>query len=214
MTISKSAGIKFYQTGTTDQIAQNLLGTTLNYVTSQGITLSGLIVETEAYLGEVDTAAHAYKGRHTAANDPLYGPPGTIYIYSIYGHYLFDVATQTQGVPQGVLVRAIQPIQGIEQMELNRHQTGISLTNGPGKVMAALGINNLSLNGGLANQAPLFIDLSKRKQPRQIQHSSRIGVEHQGDWADRPLRFFVAGNPYVSKIRKKEVDAINYGWQV
>ncbi|MGF7437470.1 DNA-3-methyladenine glycosylase [Lentilactobacillus senioris] len=209
----KSAEMAFFREGTTDQIAQKLLGTTLNYRNPDGQLFSGLIVETEAYLGELDSAAHAFKGRHTAANDPLYGPAGTIYIYSIYGHYLFDVATQEAGVPQGVLIRAIQPTVGIEQMQINRHQTGYNLTNGPGKVMAAFGIHDLNLNGRLAQQPPLWIDYSHPKQPQAIIASARIGVENQGDWASKPYRFLVGGNPYVSKIRKREVDLINLGWQ-
>ncbi|WP_327058992.1 DNA-3-methyladenine glycosylase [Lentilactobacillus senioris] len=184
-----SAGIAFFRDGTTDQIAQKLLGTTLNYRDATGQLFSGLIVETEAYLGEQDSAAHAFKGRHTAANDPLYGPAGTIYIYSIYGHYLFDVATQEAGVPQGVLIRAIQPIAGLEQMQMNRHQTGYNLTNGPGKVMAAFGIHDLNLNGQLAQQPPLWIDYSHPRQPQTIVASARIGVENQGDWASKPYRF-------------------------
>lgn len=97
----KSAEMAFFREGTTDQIAQKLLGTTLNYRNPDGQLFSGLIVETEAYLGELDSAAHAFKGRHTAANDPLYGPAGTIYIYSIYGHYLFDVVLKKQGCHKG-----------------------------------------------------------------------------------------------------------------
>lgn len=209
----KTAGMPYYYDGTTDQIAQKLLGTTLKYQTPNGQLLSGLIVETEAYLGELDSAAHAFNGRHTASNDPLYGPAGTIYIYSIYGHYLFDVATQVAGVPQGVLIRAIQPITGLEQMELNRHQTGFNLTNGPGKVMAAFGIHDMNLNGQLAVQPPLWIDVEHPKQPQTIIASARIGVENQGDWAEKPYRFVVGGNPYVSKIKKSEMDLINLGWQ-
>ena len=208
-----SDGLPFYRDGTTDQIAQNLLGTTLKYQAPTGQLFSGLIVETEAYLGELDSAAHAFNGRHTASNDPLYGPAGTIYIYSIYGHYLFDVATQPAGIPQGVLVRAIQPEEGAEQMMLNRQQTGYTVTNGPGKVMAALGIHDFDLNGQLAAQPPLWIDLSQRKIPQQIVTSARIGVENQGDWAAKPYRFFVGGNPYVSKIRKRDVDLTTLGWQ-
>lgn len=208
-----SARMAFFRNGTTDQIAQKLLGTTLNYQDPSGQLFSGLVVETEAYLGEQDSAAHAFQGRHTAANDPLYGPAGTIYIYSIYGHYLFNVVTQEVGVPQGVLIRAIQPTVGIEQMQINRHQTGYNLTNGPGKVMAAFGIHNLNFNGQLVDRTPLWIDVSQPKKPQTIVASARIGVENQGEWASKPYRYLVGGNPYVSKIRKREVDLINLGWQ-
>ncbi|WP_369395630.1 DNA-3-methyladenine glycosylase [Lentilactobacillus senioris] len=99
-------------------------------------------------------------------------------------------------------------------MQINRHQTGYNLTNGPGKVMAAFGIHDLNLNGRLAQQPPLWIDYSHPKQPQAIISSARIGgVENQGDWASKPYRFLVGGNPYVSKIRKREVDLINLGWQ-
>ncbi|MCT3583645.1 DNA-3-methyladenine glycosylase, partial [Levilactobacillus brevis] len=109
----------FFTGRPTEQITQELLGHELIYQTPAG-TMSGWIVEAEAYLGEQDTAAHAFNGRYTAANAALYDDPGTIYIYVLRGYYMLDVATQANGIPQGILIRGIEPNRGIELMQTHR----------------------------------------------------------------------------------------------
>lgn len=206
--------IDFFDHRPTDTIAQDLLGKTLLYHGPSG-TVGGLIVETEAYLGQRDTAAHAYQGHRSKANEPLYGVPGTIYIYQRHGQYCFDIATQPKDNPQGVLIRGLQPTIGLKQMQKNRPRpTPYELTNGPGKLMQALGIQDKTLNLLQMDEAPLTIDLAQQKRPEHIVDSARIGVRKNGSWVDKPLRFYVAGNPYVSKIRKRDMDLKTFGWQI
>lgn len=201
----------FYDSDTTDQIAKKMLGTLLTYDSPNGL-VGGRIVETEAYMGERDSAAHAFNGKRTASNEPLYGPPGTIYIYSIHGRYLLDVATQAKDVPQGVLIRAIQPTIGQEIMYHNRPKYGVELTNGPGKLMGALGIEDKLMNFQIIGDDKLKIDIDNRLEPRQIKTSGRIGVS-KGDWTDKPLRYYVSHNPYVSGLTKAEVNIAHFGWK-
>ncbi|WP_268912402.1 DNA-3-methyladenine glycosylase [Lentilactobacillus sp. SPB1-3] len=200
----------FYDSDTTDQLAQQMLGMLLTYESPNGL-VGGRIVETEAYMGEQDSAAHAFQGKRTASNEPLYGPAGTVYIYSIHGKYLLDVATQGPDVPQGILIRAIEPTIGQEIMYRNRPRPGAELTNGPGKLMAALGIAEKTMNFEIIGEGKLNIDVHDRWQPRRVQKSGRIGVSI-GEWTDRPLRYYVRHNPYVSGIKRNEVNIANFGW--
>ncbi|WP_125574355.1 DNA-3-methyladenine glycosylase [Levilactobacillus huananensis] len=201
----------FFTGRPTSQIAQDLLGHELVYQTSGG-TMSGWIVEAEAYLGEQDTAAHAFNGRHTAANAALYDVPGTIYIYTLRGYYMFDVATQAEGTPQGILIRGIEPHEGLNLMQQNRDKPVPEVTNGPGKLMAALGIQSKGLNRTMLGAQNLTITPTATRIPREIAATSRIGVS-AGSWQDRPLRFTVAGNPFVSGSRKRDWDREGHGWK-
>lgn len=202
----------FYSSSTTDQISREMLGMLLTYDSPKGL-VGGWIVETEAYMGQKDSAAHAFKGRRTASNEPLYGPPGTVYIYSIHGRYLLDVAAQEKDVPQGVLIRAVEPTIGLDIMEQNRTKHGVDLTNGPGKLMEAFGIADKKMNMEIFGDSKLNIHQQDKKIPAHIEESNRIGVANQGTWATKPLRYFVKGNPYVSGIKKRDVDLKNHGWR-
>ncbi|PTM24090.1 3-methyladenine DNA glycosylase [Lactobacillus sp. PFC-70] len=202
----------FYTGRPTEQIAQELLGHELVYTTPAG-TMSGWIVETEAYLGQQDTAAHAFNGRHTAANAALYDAPGTIYIYVLRGFYMFDVATQAAGTPQGILIRGIEPHQGLDLMRQHRDKPDPAITNGPGKLMAALGIQSKALNRTMLGAKNLTITPTMTRRPKQVAATARVGVS-DGSWHDRPLRYVVAGNPYVSASRKRDWDREHHGWQV
>ncbi|WP_143461446.1 DNA-3-methyladenine glycosylase [Levilactobacillus enshiensis] len=201
----------FYTGRPTEQIARELLGHELVYETPAG-TMSGWIVEAEAYLGEQDTAAHAFNGRYTAANAALYDAPGTIYIYILRGYYMFDVATQSQGTPQGILIRGIEPHHGLALMQQNRDKPVPDVTNGPGKLMAALGIQSKDLNRTMLGAHNLTITPNATRHPQRIAATSRVGVS-AGSWQDRPLRYTVAGNPFVSGSRKRDWDRENHGWQ-
>ncbi|MFD1672446.1 DNA-3-methyladenine glycosylase [Agrilactobacillus yilanensis] len=206
--------IDFFDHRPTPAIAQDLLGKTLLYHGPHG-AVGGLIVETEAYLGQQDSAAHAYQGHRSRANEALYGTPGTIYIYQRHGQFCFDIATQAKDEPQGILIRSIEPTIGLTIMTQNRPRPKpYELTNGPGKLMQALGIQDTNLNLAHLDQAPLTIDLTTFKRPIQIQESPRIGVRKNGGWVAKPLRYFVAGNPYVSKMLKRDMALDSHGWQM
>ncbi|MBW1606208.1 DNA-3-methyladenine glycosylase [Lactobacillus sp. Sy-1] len=201
----------FFDDRPTEVIAADCLGRKLIYDGPKG-TVAAYIVEAEAYLGEQDSTAHAYQGRRTSSVEPLYGQPGTVYIYSIHGRYLFDVVTQRKDVPQGILIRAGEPCAGIEIMEQNRSKHGVNLTNGPGKLMEAFGIHDMKMNQLFVNACPIRMDLDHRLIPSQVATGARIGVNQSGPSAQLPLRFYVAGNPYVSGMLKRNTLA-NNGWQ-
>jgi len=202
---------KYFETSKTMDLAQDMLGHTFTYTSDQG-TFSGLIVETEAYLGPIDMAAHSYNGRHTPANDPLYQAGGTIYIYSIHSWLDMDISIQAAGTPNGILIRALQPIQGIDQMEINRNRTGFETTNGPAKWMAAFGIKNKDLSGTVLNENDFIFSAKKVQTPKNILATPRIGVKNKEPWTSKDMRFIVEGNPYVSKLPKRDMNLDTYGW--
>ena len=183
----------------TEIVARELLGTILECETPAGIA-SGRIVETEAYVGEHDLACHAAAGR-TARTAPLYGPPGVAYVYFIYGMYwCFNAVTRAEGAPSAVLVRALEPVDGIEIMKKRRPGARRieDLTNGPGKLCLALGIT------GAHNELPLQRGALRIREgnpipDRQVIITPRIGITRCADW---PLRWIVADNPFVSKTPK------------
>ncbi|WP_279083575.1 DNA-3-methyladenine glycosylase [Lactobacillus apis] len=205
----------YFTNHSTEEISADLLGRPLTYNDGKR-TLGGYIVEAEAYLGKKDRAAHSYGGHRSPANEGLYGRGGTIYIYAQRQYFFFDVATQAKDEPQGVLIRAIEPAWGIEQMISNRSgKNGVLLTNGPAKMMQAFGIHDKNWDLHFLSDSPFAIDLNDQhqKRPQEIAKSARIGVnQSELEWANKPLRFFVAGNPYVSRMKKNDYRA-NNGWQ-
>ncbi|MDD9150596.1 MULTISPECIES: DNA-3-methyladenine glycosylase [unclassified Sporolactobacillus] len=203
----------FFNHRPTEEIARAILGKRLVYRSPQGL-LSGYLVEVEAYLGEKDSTAHAYKGRRTAANEALYGPPATIYIFTLRGYMMLNVITQNPGTPQGILIRAAEPEHGRAIMEQNRGKTGFALTSGPGRLTQAFGIRDRSLNLESMGTAPLHIALNGGRQPAEIAASARIGVSRRGNSTFAPYRFFVKGNPYVSDMKKRDMDLATHGWRM
>jgi DNA-3-methyladenine glycosylase len=184
----------------TEIVARELLGMVLECRTREGVA-SGRIVETEAYIGEHDLACHAAAGR-TQRTAPLYGPPGLAYVYFIYGMYwCFNAVTRDEGLPSAVLVRAIEPVDGISLIRRRRPaaKRDVDLTNGPGKLCLALGIgerhNELSLI-----DSPLVIRAAAPVEDRDVVITPRIGISRAAEW---PLRYFVRDNPYVSKTPKE-----------
>jgi DNA-3-methyladenine glycosylase len=181
----------------TEIVAREMLGTVLECRTAAGIT-SGIIVETEAYLGEHDLACHAVVGR-TARTANLYGPPGIAYVYFIYGMYwCFNAVTRAEGLPSAVLVRALEPLDGIALMRERRpraKQTA-DLTNGPGKLCAALAITG-AMNGASLRRQPIVIREGQRIGESDVDVTTRIGIapERCADW---PLRWIVKDNRFVS----------------
>lgn len=171
-------------------VAKELLGKTL-VLSESGKRRSGIIVETEAYVGEHDLACHAAKGR-TQRTDVLFGPPGHAYVYLIYGMYdCFNVVTEPEGVAAAVLIRGLEPLEGIESH---------FKCDGPGKLCRAMGItrkhNRLDLLGD-----ELFIEEGRVVSPRHIARGPRIGVDYAGEWAGKPYRFWLKNNPHVSRPR-------------
>ena len=180
----------------TEAVARDLLGAVLECRTPEG-TAAGRIVETEAYVGEHDPACHAAAGR-TERTRWLYGPPGTAYVYFIYGvHWCFNAVTRSAGEPSAVLVRALEPVSGIDVMRGRRPaaRTDPDLTNGPGKLCAALGIDGRH-NGLRLDRLPLRIRAGTPVPDSEVIVSPRIGITKAADW---PLRWYIAGSPYVSK---------------
>jgi DNA-3-methyladenine glycosylase len=189
---------KFYDRDT-EQVARDLLGAVLRCATSDGVA-SGRIVETEAYLGEHDLACHAAAGL-TARTRWLYGAPGTAYVYFIYGvHWCFNAVTRSVGSPSAVLVRALEPLEGVELM---RERRGVAhdrdLTNGPGKLCEALGITG-ELNGLPLRKSAIEILRGDPVPDSLVQVTPRIGITKSAEW---PLRWLVKDNPYVSKTPKR-----------
>jgi len=180
----------------TETVARELLGAVLECHTRDGIA-SGRIVETEAYLGEHDLACHAAAGR-TTRTAPLYGPPGIAYVYFIYGMYwCFNAVTRAEHEPSAVLVRAIEPVDGIELMRRRRPKVrrDVDLTNGPGKLCLALGIDG-ALNCSALQRPPLLIRGGETIADANVVITPRIGITESADW---PLRWFVRDSSYVSK---------------
>lgn len=203
---------QFFTGRPTPEIAIDLLGRLLIYHGPQGET-GGLIVEAEAYLGTQDPASHAYQGRRTRYTESLYGNPGDIYLYQIRSHYCFDVVVQPRNEPQGILIRALEPIVGIKQMVANRHMSGVNISNGPGKLVQALGIHDRKLDGHPLSNAPLTIDITHKRHPQAIIRGPRVGINPAGSTAQSPLRFYVAQNPYVSRIHQRDADKLHHGWE-
>jgi DNA-3-methyladenine glycosylase len=180
----------------TEIVAREMLGAVLECRTDDGVA-SGIIVETEAYVGEHDPACHAAAGR-TRRTEPLYGRPGLSYVYFIYGvHWCFNAVTRGEGLPSAVLVRAIQPVEGIEIMRVRRGPKvrGVNLTNGPGKLCAALRIDG-TMNAQSLQRGQLVIREGSHVSDDQIVEGPRIGITKAADW---PLRFFIRDNEWVSK---------------
>lgn len=174
-------------------VAQELLGTVLVRKINRNL-LSGMIVETEAYIGEDDPASHAYRGM-TPRNKLMYGPAGFAYIYFIYGnHFCLNFVTEPEGFPAAVLIRALQPLAGLEQMLENRWsaKNQAQLCNGPGKLCQALQIDQ-KLNGISLASSQLF--LVAGNSAGQIGNSPRIGIT-QGQ--ERKWRYYIKNNVYVS----------------
>jgi len=181
----------------TMEVARDLLGRLLVRV-YDGQRLSGRIVETEAYLGANDPASHAYRGP-TDRNRVMFGPPGYAYVYFIYGmHHCLNIVTESDGVAGAVLIRAIEPVEGVEVMQALRGGRPIAeLTNGPAKLAQALGLD-ISWNGtDLCTSDDLFLEEGEPVPDEIVMTASRIGLS-KGATKDAPWRFVVKGNPFVS----------------
>jgi DNA-3-methyladenine glycosylase len=186
-------------------LARALLGQILVRRFRDGSELSGRIVEVEAYLGIEDRAAHSFGGRRTARNASMWGEAGHAYVYFTYGmHWCLNVVSDREDVPTACLIRALEPLRGIEGMKRRRRrEAATDLCSGPAKLTEALGIDG-NLDGVDLVTSPELYILRGARSRRSIGSTSRVGVGYAGDWAARPLRFFLAGNPHVSGWKKFE----------
>lgn len=189
------------------EVAPDLLGKYLVY-DAPPQRMVARIVETEAYMGVTDKGAHSYGGRRTPRTDILFGPPGYAYIYQIYGmYYCLNAVVNAREIPQAVLIRALEPVQGLESMVYNRYgltndaatkKQIANLTSGPGKLCRAFNLtkeqNGLDLCG-----KTLWIAQSPNPQDFRILTSPRINIDYAMEAAQYPWRYYIEGNPYVSR---------------
>jgi DNA-3-methyladenine glycosylase len=165
--------------------------------------LAGIIVETEAYVGPHDLACHASKG-HTPRTSVMFGPPGHAYVYMIYGfHFCLNVVTEPPGYPAAVLIRAVEPLESVDLMRKlrNNPERDTNIASGPGKLCKAMSIDK-QLNGADFLGTTIWIE-DRKLDPGAARTSPRIGVDYAGEYKDKPWRFFVEGNPHVSRVRFK-----------
>lgn len=182
----------FYANPNCAQVAQQLIGKTLVVNKPGQPKRVGRIVETEAYLGPHDLAAHSSKGV-TARTQIMFGEPGHVYVYLIYGmHHCMNLVSGPVGSGSGILLRALEPIEGI-----------LLPTNGPGRLCKALGVTRADYGTDVCEDQIYVLD-TPLAQGEQIEKSPRIGVDYAGEWAHELLRFSMKNNPYVSKPRKSK----------
>jgi DNA-3-methyladenine glycosylase len=196
----KKLPIEFYRRDNVIAVAKELLGKIL--VTKfNGIETSGRIVEVEAYNGEIDKASHAYGGRRTNRTEVMYAHSGVAYVYLCYGiHHLFNVVTNDKDIPHAILIRALEPLKGINKMlqRTGKKTEDYSLTKGPGNVSKALGIQTKHTGINLLSKELYIADDGNVYQDKEIGTSPRIGVDYAGKDAKLKYRFYVKGNPFVS----------------
>lgn len=181
----------------TIEVAQKLLGYLLVHESPQGRT-SGWIVETEAYLGFPDQASHGYQGRRTPSIETLFSDLGIFYVYQRRGLKMMNLVTEEADNATGVLLRAIHPYEGRDLMVARRQKAGRLVTNGPAKITQAMGIG-IDYNGASIEGNRLYIDFTHHRPPQAIVARPRVGIPNKGIWTEKPLRFYVADDPYISK---------------
>jgi DNA-3-methyladenine glycosylase len=178
-------------------VARDAIGKILVHQTDAGL-VAGRIVEAEAYRGPEDRAAHSYGGRRTARTEAMFGPPGHAYVFFVYGmHWHVNLVTTAVDAPHAVLIRAVEPLVGVELMAERRglEPTDRNLTNGPGKVCQAFDIDKRCYGLDLCESRLFLSDGARGKLGR----APRVGVDYAGDWAARPWRVFELENPWVSR---------------
>lgn len=186
--------------------ARELLGKFIVHETS-GYKIVGKIIETEAYIGPEDKASHSYGGRRTARNEVMYRRGGVAYVYFIYGmYYCFNVVTEEEGKPAAVLVRALEPVEGMDVMSRFRYgmeynglspRQKINLANGPGKLCSAMSIGRAENGFDLCGNKLYICEGSG--ESFEIKTSTRVNISYAGEYVNKPWRFYIAGNKYVSR---------------
>jgi DNA-3-methyladenine glycosylase len=191
---------EFYLREDTLTVARDLLGKLLVVPTEDGERVSGLIVEIEAYMGEIDRAAHSFGGRRTPRNEITYAAGGHVYVFFIYGmYYQLNFVTGAVDRPHVALIRGIEPVEGIEIMRQRRGpMPDKNLTSGPGKLCIAFGIDR-SLNGEDLLGNKIWLEDHETFSHDQIDAGKRIGIDYAEEYAEKPWRFWVRNNPFVSR---------------
>lgn len=184
-------------------VAKDVLGKLLVHDTPEGLMV-GRIVEAEAYRGPEDRAAHSWGGRRTARTEVMYGEPGLAYVFFVYGmHWHLNLVTTRAGAPHAVLLRAVEPLHGVELMARRRElpETNVNLCNGPGKLCQAFGVDRRHYGVDLTTSRELFMSDGPPLPRARLGRSPRIGVDYAESWAEKPWRFFEQGNRWVSRAR-------------
>jgi DNA-3-methyladenine glycosylase len=194
----------FYLNNDVLHLTRNLIGKYL-FTCIDGVITGGYIVEAEAYNGIIDRASHSYGNRLTPRTKTMFMQGGIAYVYLCYGiHEMFNVVTSVEGQPHAILIRAIQPTEGIEEMLFRRSMEKLkpNITQGPGSVARALGISRVINAISLQSDTLWLEDRGLTFKNEEIAAVSRVGVAYAGEDALLPYRFYVKGNPYVSKPNK------------
>ncbi len=192
---------EFYTRPDTLQIAQDLLGKTLVVPTETGERVSAMIVETEAYMGAIDKAAHSYKNRRTRRTETMFAVGGTVYIFFIYGmYYQFNIVVGEKDVPHAILIRGVEPLENIEIMRERRGKKmpDKNLTSGPGKLCIALDIDKSFNNADLTGDK-IWLEHGREISAKEIICGKRIGIDYAEEFAEKPWRFWIKENPFVSR---------------
>ena len=194
---------EFFTRRNTLRIARDLLGKLLVVPDERGQRVSGVIVETEAYLGEIDKAAHSFGGRRTERNEITYAEGGHVYVFFVYGmYYQLNLVTGREGHPHVVLVRAVEPVEGIEVM---RERRGVmkdtNLTSGPGKLCIAFRITRKFNGEDLAVSDKIWVEQYRSIRKSEVLSGPRVGIDYAGEFVQMPWRFWVKENAFVSRLR-------------
>lgn len=202
--LSQRLGRRFFRCAP-EILARKLLGRVVVRVIG-GQAIAGRIVETEAYLGVPDLAAHSCRGRHTRRNHSMYLDGGHAYVYFTYGmHYCFNIVAESVDRPTACLIRALEPLEGLDRMK--KHRSGkiparrlrdTDLCSGPAKLCQALAIDGELDSEDLVVSPHLWIAGRRSAPPCRVVTDRRVGVAYAGEWADRPLRFLLADSRFVS----------------
>jgi DNA-3-methyladenine glycosylase len=203
----KKVPSEFYTRPDTLRIARELLGKLLVVPTETGERVSGMIVETEAYLGASDKAAHSYNNRRTNRNEITYAAGGKVYVFFVYGMYFqLNFVTHKRDEPHVVLIRAVEPVEGIGIMRERRlrkkpdaKMPDKNLASGPGKLCIALGIGR-DLNGADLLEDKIWLEDFKTFSKKEIASGKRIGIDYAEEFAEKPWRFWVKDNLFVSRL--------------
>ncbi len=188
-----------------DELAPRLLGCRLMRRLDDGTLLGGVIVETEAYLGPEDKAAHSFGGRRTPRTEPMYMLPGTSYVYFTYGmHHCMNVSAKAVDVPHAVLLRALEPTDGLDRMAVLRGRPAgpvlaKELCSGPAKLCQALAIDRSLTAVDTCESDVLWFERGRKLSDASVGRSARVGIGYAGEWVEKPLRWFVLGNSCVSR---------------
>ena len=191
---------EFYTRSNVLTISRELLGKLLVVPDEEGRRVSGKIVEVEAYRGPEDRASHAFGGRRTKRTETMYQLGGHAYVYFVYGmYYQFNVVTNVLDIPHAILVRAVEPVEGLEIMRARRgaHKDR-NLTSGPGKLCIAMGIDRGLDTEDLVGER-VWLEEYEKVPRSKIASGPRVGIDYAQEWIEKPWRFWIKGNEFVSR---------------